>query len=385
MLSTAEFATLTAALAVATILTAALDMGSQTLLTRDGVAGPGERGGLLRALALARAPAVAAVMLAAILIGVEIGRPLEAFATALLAIAGAFQLSLTGALRSAQDLRPEAVAKLACGAITIGAAAVVAFLAPRATAMLLALAAATALGTLVLLRPARTALHRGPAVNPWSAARRAAPLGAMALATLVYYRAGPIALSAFSNAFQTALFGAASTVAFGLLCISNAVTTGMLPRLAAAGTEERVAITRRALLWVSGLALGLGILVALFARPLLALLFGARYGAAAGPLLLLTAATVLIAPTGVLGTALVAAGRVRPLVIQVGASLALNLALLVLLAPALGAWGAATATFACETVALIMVAASARAALPGLLPRAGRTGSRPAVISEGVR
>jgi O-antigen/teichoic acid export membrane protein len=368
--STAEFAVLATALAAATVLTAGLDLGSQTLLTRDGAGGPAVRGGLLRALTVARAPLLAAAVCVAIVVGVAVGRPLVALATVLMAAAGAAQLSLSGALRSAQDLRPEAIAKLVAGVLMLVASGVCVALAPRAGTMLVALAVVNVLALGPMLRAARVVVRRGPRLRPWTSIRLAAPLGAMTLATLAYYRSGTIALSAFSTSVQTARFAVASTVGWGLLCIANAVTTGLLPRLAhARDGVERAAITRRALVWLTAGAVVLGGGVALFARPLLVLVFGARYGDAAGPLAILAIATVLIAPAGVLGTALVAAGRLRPLGIQVGASLAVNLLTLVVLVPNFGASGAAGATLACEAVALVLLAGSARRSLPGARPR----------------
>lgn len=372
-LSTREFAVLATALATATLLSASLDIGSQTLLTRDGVAGPGVRGGLLRALAVARLPLLGLALLGAAIVGIASGRLSEALATVLIAAAGAAQLSLTGALRSAQDLRPEATAKLAAGVLTLAAAGVCVALAPRAGAMLLAVAAASVLALAPLFRAARLVVRRGPELRPWTALRRAAPLGAMALATLVYYRSGTIALSVFSTPAETARFAAASTLAWGLLCVGNAVTTGLLPRLAHAGdAAERAAVTRRALVWMTALAILLAALVALLARPLLVLVFGARYGDAADLLALLAAATALIAPAGILGTALVAVGRLRPLGIQVGASLAVNLLALVVLVPRFGAVGAVVATLACETVAAMILARAALRALPELTARRPR-------------
>jgi lipopolysaccharide exporter len=373
-LATPEFAVVAAGLAMATLLTAALDLGSQTLLTRDGVAGASARGAMLQALALARAPMLGAVLVVAVAIGVAEGRVVEALATVLIAVAGAAQLSLTGALRSAQDLRPEAVAKLVSGALTLAAAGACVALASGAAAVLIAVAAANVLGLAPMLRAARLVVRRGPPRRPWRTLRAAAPLGAMALATLAYYRSGTIALSLLSTPRQTAAFAAASTLAWGLLSVANAVTTGLLPRLAAAhDVAERVAVTRRALAWLSALGAVLGGLVAILAHPLLVLVFGRRYGGAAGPLALLAAATVLIAPTGVLGTALVAAGRVRPLAVQVAASLAVNLVVLVALVPRLGAWGAATATLVCEAVALALVFRAAMRELPGLFGSGGPT------------
>ena len=183
-LSTTQFALLAAALALATVLTQAFDLGSQTLLTRDGVGGPPVRGELLRASILARLPLFGLALLAATAIGVGGGHLLEALATVLIAATGAVQLSLTGALRSAQDLRPEALAKLAGGVLMLGASAACIALAPRAGAILLAVAIANLLATAPMLRAARSVLRRGRPIRCTDALRRAAPLGAMTLATL---------------------------------------------------------------------------------------------------------------------------------------------------------------------------------------------------------
>jgi O-antigen/teichoic acid export membrane protein len=365
-LSTPQFALLASALATATVLTAGLDLGSQTLLTRDGVAGPEARGSIAWALARARIPIVIACFLVAAAIGAAGGRLVDALATVALAVAGAAQLSLTGALRSAQDLRPEALSRLAGGVCTLAAGAVCVALAGDAAAILIAVAVASVLTLAPMIHAARGAIRRGPPVGAWNAIRAALPLGVMAVATLVYYRSGTIALAAVSTSRQTAAFAAASTIGFGLLSLGNAVTTGLLPRLAAADEIERAAVTRRALVWTTALAAVLGAGVAGLARPLVTLGFGARYAAAATPLAILALSTILIAAGGVLGTALIAAGRIRPVAIQVGASLLVNLLVLALLAPKLGAEGAALATLACEAVALAILARAAIVHIPGL-------------------
>lgn len=380
-LRTAEFAVLATALSAATVLTALLDLGSQTLLTRDGVEGPGARGGLLRALAVARLPLLGAITLAGVVAGVALGRPLVAVATVLLAAAGAAQLSLTGVLRAAQDLRPEAAAKLAGGGLMLGAAGACVALAPRAGTLLAAVAAASLLALAPLALAVRRVAELGAGasaapVRPWTALRRAAPLGAMALATLAYYRAGTLALSVLSTPTQTARFAAASTLAFGLLVVANAGTTGLLPRLVATrDPRARAALARRALGAITALGLVLGGAVALLARPLLVLTFGPAFTGAAGALTLLAAATVLIAPAGVLGTVLVAERRLRPVGVQVAASLLVNLVALALLAPAHGATGAALATVACEALALLLLARAALRALPALAERPVLTGA----------
>jgi O-antigen/teichoic acid export membrane protein len=365
-LSTAQFALLASALATATVLTAGLDLGSQTLLTRDGIASPEARGSLVSALARARIPIIAACFVAAGVVGLAGGGLVDALATVALAVAGAAQLSLTGALRSAQDLRPEAVSKLAAGVCTLAAGAVCVVLARDASAILVAATLASMLTLAPMVRAGRGVVRPGPRIAGWAALRKALPLGVMALATLAYYRSGTIVLAAVSTPRQTAAFAAASTIGFGLLSAGNAVTTGLLPRLAAIDdVRDRASVTRHALAWMTLLAAVLATVVAVLAAPMVTLAFGSRYAAAATPLAILSAATILIAAGGVLGTALIAAGRVRPVATQVGVSLVVNLLMLALLAPKLGADGAAWATLSCETVALLMLGRAALRELPG--------------------
>ena len=164
-LSTPEFAALAAALAVATVLTAVLDLGAQTLLTRDGVKGPEVRGSLLAALAIARLPLLGVALLVAAALGAATGQAAVALATVLLALTSAAQLSLSGALRSAQDLRPEAATRMAAGALMLLAALAAADLAPHALAVLLAVAAANLVALVPMLRAARRSTARGRPVG----------------------------------------------------------------------------------------------------------------------------------------------------------------------------------------------------------------------------
>jgi O-antigen/teichoic acid export membrane protein len=262
-------------------------------------------------------------------------------------------------------MRPEAISKLAGGLCTVAAAAICVVLAPRASTILVAVTVASVLTLAPMAKAGRGVISRGPAINGWVALRGALPLGMMALATLAYYRSGTIVLSVASTPHQTAAFAAASTIGFGLLSVGNAVTTGLLPRLAAARDDlERAAVTRRALTWMIALGATLGAAVAVLASPLVTLAFGGRYGSAATPLAILAPATVLIAAGGVLGTALIAAGRLRPVATQVGATLLVNLVVLALLAPELGAVGAACATLACEAVGVAMLLRAALLHLP---------------------
>lgn len=371
LLTVQEFAALATGLAAAGVLTAALDLGTGTLLSRDGAASEALRGALFTGSLRDRLPLACVALLLAPVAGLLLGRPLEAVSVAVLALSGALSLSVLGLFRACQDIRPEALQKLASGTLAVVAATAVCVVAPRADAVLLALAAVMFVTLVPLLRLAPTVADLGTDLARLATLRRAAPIGLLALATIAYYRSGTIVLAALSNADATAVYGIASGIAFGLLMVPNAITTALLPRLSAERRpDELIACTRRALVWTSLIAVCLAAACAALAPVILPVALGAEYRAAAAPFALLCLGIPLIAASGVIGTALLVVGRLHALGTQVVVSLAVNLLVLVILVPSAGAVGAALATVACEAVGLAVLVNAARTALPGsVLPR----------------
>lgn len=372
LLSIGEFAVLATGLAAASLLTAGLELGAGTLLSRDGVGGAKARGRLFRALLISRAPFAAGLLVCAPFAGLAVGRPLAALAIAALAVVGAPMLTVLGLYRSAQDLRPEAIQKLGAALLSVAAVAVCATFAGRGDAVLGAIAVATliSLAPMLVRAPRIAHFERGP---HWNALLRAAPIGLIGLATLGYYRSGTLALAMFGDTHAIAAFSVATSVAFGVLAFPNAITTALLPRLSSGHESgDVVAYTRRALGWTLVLTVPLAAGAAAAGPFVLPAMLGSEYRSAAAPLALLCAGLPLIATSGVIGTALLALGRLRELGLQVTASLAVNLVALVLLIPPFGAVGAAGATLACEAVGLAALAVAAGRRLPGLFlaPRA---------------
>ena len=371
-----EFAALATGLAAAGVLTAALDLGTGTLLSRDGATSESLRGALFTGSLRDRLPLACAALLLAPVAGLLLGRPLEAVSVAMLALSGALALSVLGLFRACQDIRPEALQRLASGTLAVAAATAVCLVAPRAYAVLLALAAVMLVTLVPLLRLAPTVADLATDVARLATLRRAAPIGLLALATIAYYRSGTIVLAALSNAEATAVYGVASGMAFGLLMVPNAITTALLPRLSSERRpDELVACTRRVLVWTAAIAVTLAAGCASVAPVILPVALGPEYRAAAAPFALLCLGIPLIAASGVIGTALLVVGRLHALAVQVVVSLAVNLLVLVLLVPSAGAVGAALATVACEAVGLALLVNAARAALPGLV-LGGRRGVR---------
>ncbi len=368
LFSVEEFAVLATALACVGLLTTALDLGAGTLLARDGVSSPADRGALLRGLVVARAPLAGVVLVVALVVGLGLGDPSIALAVALFSISGALGLSVLGAYRSCQDLRPEALQRLAAAILAMVTTLVCGLVVARADVLLAGLALVTLLALVPLLLRLPAIADLSHAVSPATALRGAAPIGLIALATVAYYRSGTIALAVFGSAYETGVFTLAASLAFGLLMVPNAITTALLPRLAVEpGRDDLVARARRALAWTLGITVALAAVAAVLGQWLVPLLVSAEYSDARYPFAVLCAGIPVIAVSGVIGTALLAIGRLRPLALQVSCTLLVNLVALLLLVPRLESMGAALATVICELAGLLLLAVAARRLLPGLL------------------
>jgi O-antigen/teichoic acid export membrane protein len=371
-----EFAVVATGLACATLLTTALDIGAGTLLARDGAVDPDARGALFRALLVARTPLAIAVVLVALLLGLVLKDTLTVLMVVAFALSGALTLSVLGLYRSCGDIAPEAIARVAAACLSVLAVFVVGLYVPRADVLLGALALAALVPLLPLLVYAPRVADLGLAMSSWDALRRAAPIGMLALFTVAYYRTGTIALALLADPRATATFGVASTLAFGLLLIPNAITTALLPRLAAdrhSGRGHLEVTTRRALVWTLAIAVPVTLAASAIGPSAIPAVFGSEYDGIGLPFVLLCLGIPVIAVSGVLGTALLAVGRLRALGAQVVTSLVVNVAVLLVLVPFFGAVGASLATLACEAVGLLLLLRAARRFLPDLL----RTASLP--------
>ena len=358
-LTTEQFAVLGASMAVVTILTAVLDGGLSVLIVRDGAADSSSLFGTLRAGGVARLPLLVLVFVGAAAVGLARDALAPAVLVAAASALGALTLVALAAFRAAQDLSVEATQKLLFGlllpALTWAGLAVRPSAATVLAALVLAQTVALSVSCWRLRRFANVPSTRGLG----DTLRATAPFALMTIATLIYYRSGTLLLAGSRPSADTAAFTLASNVAIGLLALPNAITTGLLPNLSAVRSwRARLATARRALVWTLALCLGLSLGAALIAPYLLTLVFGARYQAAVGPLMVLLVADVLIGVSGVLGVLLMAAGHTRPLVIQVGACLVVNIGAGALLIPRLGAMGAALATLITEAIAttVLMIA-----------------------------
>jgi O-antigen/teichoic acid export membrane protein len=366
-----QFAHLGVALAALTVLTCLVDAGVATVIVRDCASQTDRARALVRASLPVRAPLIALACAAGITGGMLIGDLWLGVATAAAAVAAAWSLSLTALFRAMQDLAPEAIQKCSVAAATVAAGVLLAVKSERASAVVAALAVALAMSLAPLWISARRRLRApGDRVRPKDVMQAALPFGLMAFATLLYYRLGTLVLGAVGSASATASYTVASTLAFGLLMVPNAITSGLLPRLGAQELEhEQLRTARRALRWTVVVCGLVSVLAASVAPYVLRYGFAPRYEDALVPLLLLLAGTVVIGVNGVLGTVLIARRRTSIVAAQVGASLAVNAGLAIALVPRFGADGAAIATLVTELVALAILATATLRSAPGLLPR----------------
>lgn len=361
-----EVAELGTVLAVAGIVAVLLDAGSGVLITRDGAPDHAAGARLLSDLVRARLPVAACLVVAATAAGAASGKLVLWLGAALFGVLGAAATSLIGLFRSRQDMQPEMAQKALYAALALASTASLAA-SPTSEALTAGLVLALAVSLVPLAMWSRRLLADRAPAGRTAALRRALPLGLLAMATVVYYRSGTVALAALSTPQETAIFTVAATIGFGLLLLPNAITTGLLPHLAAHRGGVAAGTTRWALRWSLLLCIPMAALAAVAGRLLLGPVFGPEYESAATPLALLCAAIVLIACSGVLGTALIAAGHVKAVAVQVACSLAVNVVALVLLVPSFGASGAAGATLLCEVVAVVVLSAAAVRRLPDLV------------------
>jgi O-antigen/teichoic acid export membrane protein len=115
-------------------------------------------------------------------------------------------------------------------------------------------------------------------------------------------------LPAFVSAGNVGLYSVATNISLIVYQLSNTFAGLVIP--AAAGDTERGRVKVIGSLWASlAVAAVVAIGLALFARPLLGLVYGDRFRDAAEPLLLLLPGAVLFAGSAILGAGVYAAGR----------------------------------------------------------------------------
>jgi O-antigen/teichoic acid export membrane protein len=181
--------------------------------------------------------------------------------------------------------------------------------------------------------------------------RAGIPLAGAALLTVAYTRIDQVLVYQLSGAEEAGLYGAVYRVLDRAQLVPLAVVTTLLPMLAAAWTHDRARFQRlfqdaAEFLWIAAL-LPLG-LTLVASEPLVELLFGGDFAAAAPALPILMGAFVAIALGPLAVNAIVVLGRQRRLAIYALAGLVINVVLNLILIPPYGFLAAAWVTLVTE-------------------------------------
>jgi O-antigen/teichoic acid export membrane protein len=188
----------------------------------------------------------------------------------------------------------------------------------------------------------------------------ALPLGFFMIALNAYNYIDTVILGLMRSDAEVGWYAASYRVYEGLTYVPSILAAVLTPRLSYLFIHDRVA-HRQLMMRVLAGSIAFGILLGggalLAATPLVVLLFGAPYAAAARPLQILSGGALFVFATWILHAAAISTNLDRRLLLTTVVGLAANVALNIVLIPRWGIEGAAWATVVAEgiTVALLFV------------------------------
>ncbi|HEX4805584.1 MAG TPA: oligosaccharide flippase family protein, partial [Conexibacter sp.] len=204
--------------------------------------------------------------------------------------------------------------------------------------------------------------------------REAAPIALSSVVNVTYVRALIILASLLATARQTGLFATSYRISEIMLGVPSMMIGAAFPILAHSGVadEGRLAYALQRMGEAALLVgIGLGLVLAVGAAPIVAVLGGARYAGAASVLRIQSVAIAAAFMTQLGTFGLVAVRRQRALVIVNALALAIVLALGLTLIPPLQAQGAALAASVGETLLALAALTMLVRARPALRPDLG--------------
>ncbi len=304
-----------------TILLAGLvaEFGFPKLAVREMVRNPGQRDGILgTVMALRAALAVTAVALSQVVL-LAVGASREAHLAGLIASASLlFDVAFTMVVITHVEMRQhiEALLRLLMEIVEVTVLVVLVKSGAPLPALFIAPVAGAAVGAV----GARLIARRRFSVRPrivWAHARpllrEAASIGPGVIIAVAYLKSDSLLLAARRSPTDVAIYGAA-VQPIEYLFLSSAVVIGVVfPILAKAFAEHRVDNFRAAYRVGSELLLGAGLLVpivvAIAGAPIVDLAYGGKYPEALTPLVILSAAFVLMVANAWRSFVLLAAGE----------------------------------------------------------------------------
>ena len=196
----------------------------------------------------------------------------------------------------------------------------------------------------------------------------ALPLGFFMISLNLYSYVDTVILGVMRTNAETGLYGAAYRVYEGLTYPPSILASLVTPRLSYLFVHDRAKVGRLLTRAVSGAAAmgivigGIGVAVA---TPLITLLFGPTFSAAAQPLQILSGGALFVFCTWILHAAAIATNLDRRLFMTTVIGLTSNVVLNVLFIPRWGISGAASATVLAEAVTVLLLIIQLRRHLAG--------------------
>jgi O-antigen/teichoic acid export membrane protein len=183
----------------------------------------------------------------------------------------------------------------------------------------------------------------------------ALPLGFFLVVLNLYSYVDGVMLGVMRTDVETGLYTAAYRVYEGLTYAPSAIAAVLTPRLSGLFLSDRLAHRRLSALGLAG-SIALAILVAavgyVVATPLMVLLFGSQFAAAARPFRVLCSGLVFVFAIWVMHAITISVNRERLLVKTAIVGLVVNVGLNLYVIPRMGTTGAALATVLGELVSL---------------------------------
>jgi len=199
--------------------------------------------------------------------------------------------------------------------------------------------------------------------------RAALPFGLAGLLVMLYYWNGSAVLSKLSGDEAVGIYGAAFRLVLGMSLVASAFAGAMYPVMSRLYVQDPVRLRQvftRSMRYMLLIAVPLGVLGTVLARPVILMLYGRGYEASIPVLIILGWWLALVHLNCLTGHYFLSINRPRTLTLQAGISLGVNVGLNVLLIPRLGPAGAAWAVLAAEAIGFAFLAWQ-QAATPGRL------------------
>ena len=344
------------ALAAYGLFSAAGDLGFTLLLGRELARDVAGRGRLMRATAQVQLAWCAA--LALVFVGLALLRDDPTQRDTMLILAPAVILGGLTAYRTIFNVvfRIREIAMVDVVVNVAAIAATVALAAGGADLRIIAAAVATGYiaNTLIAVYLARRHIDdvRPVRADRLRVIRAAAPLGLASLLASMYFVIDMALVGYLVDGEQLGWYAGAVKLLSLLVAVPGLVMTVALPGLSMArdNRDELARFARRTAHWLAATGLPACAACAVFAHPIVQLLYGDGYEPADRLVRILALAAALSLVSNVLGTLQITLNLVRPQLIANGIALTLNIVGNVILVPKHGVESSAWLTVACETI-----------------------------------